>query len=75
MIFRHAIQQGYLTGANPIRETSIPKAPEGSEIHAYSLAEVPTMLKLLPDPARTSVAVAAFIGIRRGEIRGLEWPD
>jgi hypothetical protein len=33
------------------------------------------MLKLLPDPARTIVAVAAFVGLSRSEIRGLEWPD
>ena len=74
-IFRHAIQQGYLVGANPIREASIPSAPEGHETYAYSLQEVMQMLRLLPDPARTIVAVAAFLGLRRGEIRGLEWPD
>ena len=74
-IFRHAIQQGYLTGANPIREASIPSAPEGKETYAYSLPEVLAMLKVLPDPARAIVAVAAFLGLRRGEIRGLEWPD
>jgi integrase len=74
-IFRHAIQQGYLTGANPIREASIPKAPEGEETYAYSLPEVLTMLKLLPDPARTICAVAAFLGLRRAEIRGLERQD
>lgn len=74
-IFRHAIQQGYLKGANPIREASIPSAPEGDETYAYSLAEVLAMLKLLPDPARAIVAVAAFLGLRRSEIRGLEWPD
>jgi integrase len=74
-IFRHAIQQGYLTGANPIREASIPTAPEGEETYAYTLPEVMTMLRLLPDPARTIVAVAAFAGLRRSEIRGLEWQD
>jgi integrase len=74
-IFRHAIQQGYLTGANPIREASIPSAPESDETYAYSLAEVLQMLNLLPDPARTIVAVAAFLGLRRSEIRGLEWQD
>src|ERR1700756_3397485 len=74
-IFRHAIQQGYLSGANPIREASIPKAPEGEETYAYSLPEVLTMLRLLPDPARTICAVAAFLGLRRAEIRGLAWPD
>ena len=74
-VFRHAIQQGYLTGANPIREASIPSAPEGKETYAYSLPEVLAMLRVLPDPARAIVAVAAFLGLRRGEIRGLEWPD
>jgi integrase len=72
-IFRHAIQQGYVKGANPIRETSIPRAPEGEETWAYSLSDVMAMLKVLPDPARTIVAVAAFIGLRRSEIRGLLW--
>jgi integrase len=64
-----------LTGANPIREASIPTAPEGEETYAYTLPEVMTMLRLLPDPARTIVAVAAFAGLRRSEIRGLEWQD
>jgi len=74
-IFRHALQQGYLTGANPIREATIPTAPEGDETYAYSLAEVLAMLRILPEPARTMVAVAAFLGLRRSEIRGLEWQD
>jgi len=51
-IFRHAIQQGYRTGANPIREASIPIAAEGNETYAYSLPEVMQMLRLLPDPAQ-----------------------
>jgi integrase len=33
------------------------------------------MLRILPEPARTMVAVAAFLGLRRSEIRGLEWQD
>jgi integrase len=74
-IFRHAIQQGYLTGANPIREATIPTVPEGDETYAYSLPEVLAMLRLLPEPARTVVAVASFLGLRRSEIRGLEWQD
>lgn len=41
----------------------------------YSLPEVMQMLKLFPEPARTIVAVAAFLGLRRSEIRGLEWQD
>jgi integrase len=34
-----------------------------------------SMLRLLSEPARTIVAVAAFSGLRRSEIRGLRWED
>jgi integrase len=47
----------------------------GEGNYAYSLPEVLAMLRVLSDPARAIVAVAAFLGLRRGEIRGLEWPD
>jgi integrase len=33
------------------------------------------MLKVLPEPASTIVAVAAFTGIRKGELRGLLWEN
>jgi integrase len=33
------------------------------------------LARYLPQPAYTIVAVAAFLGLRRAEIRGLEWPD
>ncbi len=50
-IFKHAIQQGYLNGPNPVREVGIPMAPEGEETHAYSLEEELRMLLYLPQPA------------------------
>jgi integrase len=31
--------------------------------------------RLLPEPAATAFAVAAYAGLRRGEIEGLEWTD
>jgi hypothetical protein len=31
------------------------------------------MLAILPEPAATIVAVAAFTGARKGEIRGFVW--
>jgi len=74
-IFKHAIQQGYLAGANPIREAGTPSAPEGEDSHAYSLEEVTRMLLYLPQPAYTIVAVAAFTGLRRSELRGLMWEN
>ena len=74
-MFRHAIQQGYLSGANPIREVGTPGAAEGEETYAYSLAEVSRMLLYLPAPAQGLVAVAAFSGLRRSELAGLLWEN
>lgn len=75
-IFRFAAQQDYFdsTRGNPVQLAAIPaKAPQGSEGVAYSLAEVSVMLKVLPEPAATAVATAAFAGLRLGELRGLLW--
>jgi integrase len=74
-IFRHAIQQGYHPGPNPIRETTVPRRPEPDETYAYSLAEEMTMLRVLPEPARTIVGLASFTGLRRGELFGMDWPS
>ena len=74
-IFRYAIRSGFLRGANPVRDAVLPKAKAPSNTHAYSLTEALTMIERLPDPARTIVAVAAFTGLRRGELRGLELAD
>ncbi len=40
-----------------------------------SLEEIAQMLKVLPEPASTIVAVAAFTGVRKGELRGLLWEN
>jgi integrase len=72
-VFRLAIQQGYYEAANPIRETSIPAARRSDETHALSLAEELLMISAVPEPASTMLAVAAFTGARRGEIRGMTW--
>jgi integrase len=74
-IFKHAIQQGYLNGPNPIREVGIPSAPEGDDTYAYSLEEVTRMLTYLPQPAYTLAALAAFTGLRRAELAGLLWEN
>ena len=41
----------------------------------YLVDEVKQILAVLPEPARTAVAVAALNGLRRGEIEGLRWED
>lgn len=74
-IFKHAIQQGYLNGPNPIREVGIPTAPPGDETYAYSLEEVTRILMYLPQPAYTIAALAAFTGLRRSELAGQLWEN
>jgi integrase len=72
-VFKHAIRLGILNGSNPVRDVSIPAAPEGRETQAYSLEQVLRILPLLPERAAAVIAVAAFSGLRKGEIRGLLW--
>ena len=74
-VFRYAAQQDYLdSGRNPVTLASIPNfAPNGEEGKAYSLEEIGRMLKVLPEPANTIVACAAYTGLRLGELRGLTW--
>jgi integrase len=75
-IFTLAKQQDYFQGENPARDTAVnPGAPEPQETYAYSLDEIQTILSLLPEPAGTAFAVAAFMGLRHGEIQGLLWED
>jgi integrase len=75
-VFRHAAQQGYFEGVNPVTLAEIPAfAPKGREGRAYSLDDIGVMLRVLPEPAATVVATAAFTGLRLGELQGLTWAD
>jgi integrase len=74
-IFRHAIRTGTVRTANPVRDTSVPKGKASKETYAYSLKEIRMMLNVLLGAERTIVAVAAFTGLRRGELRGLRLSD
>lgn len=72
--FKQAKRLGILDGLNPIQDTSIPPVPEAEQdTYAYSLAEIKSMLAVLPEPARTIVLTAAFSGLRKSELRGLTW--
>ena len=74
--FRYARRQGILnTGENPKRDVVVPKARPGNETYAYSLEEILKMLVVVPEPAATVLATAAFTGARRGEIRGMLWEN
>ena len=74
-IFKHAKRQGFIDGANPMQDTSIPKARRSEPTYAYSLDEINRMLAVLDERSATIVAVAAFSGLRRSEIQGLRWAD
>jgi integrase len=75
-VFTVAKRLGYFDGVNPAQGTSVnPHAREAEETYAYSLEEINSMLTIFPETASTAFAVAAFAGLRRGEIEGLEWPD
>jgi integrase len=78
LIFDEALRLGYADASkgNPAKLIKVPRhAPEGEETHAYGLRDVETMLAILPEPAATVCAVAAFAGLRRSELRGVRWED
>ena len=73
--FRYARRQGILNTENPMRDVVLPKARPGNETHAYFLEHILQMLVVVPEPAATAIATAAFTGARRGEIRGMLWQN
>lgn len=75
-VFTHAKNEGAFDGVNPVQDTRIPRnAREPDETYAYDLAQIRCLLEPLPLLPRAVVATASFAGLRRGELRGLEWPD
>jgi integrase len=74
-VFVDAKNRGYFDGENPVIDAQLLNARPKSETYAYSLDEVNRMLSFLPEPAATVVAVAAYTGLRKGEIQGLQWEN
>ena len=74
-IFRYAKRQGVINSENPIRDVVLPKGKPAGETYAYSLEEIMQMLNVLPEPAATIVAAAAYTGVRKGELRGFLWEN
>jgi integrase len=72
--FRYAVRTGVIR-FNPMRETMLPKGKPMESRRAYTLAEIQSMLKVLGEPERTAVLLAALTGLRMSEIRGLRWED
>lgn len=78
--FKTAKRIGALDGINPMTDTSVPDGTPPGVTHAYSLSEIRRMLAVLPEsskhnPTKTVVLLAAYTGLRQGEIRGLRWAD
>jgi integrase len=75
-IFTHARNEGAFDDANPIQGARIPtNARKPDETYAYNLAQICRILEFLPLLPKAIIATAAFAGLRRGELRGLEWTD
>jgi integrase len=77
-IFTFAVRQNHVgqEKRNPAQKTVISaQLEDAAETHAYSLDDVLAMLRVLPEPAATIFAVAAYAGLRLGEIQGLDWAD
>jgi integrase len=75
-VFRLAIKLDfYASNHNPLRETSIPQSRRARETDRYSLEQVEHMLQVLPEPAATIVATAAYTGARRSELQGMTWEN
>lgn len=78
-IFGEAIRCG-LRGrdnTNPVSEVKVRgrKNERKGETFAYSLEDIKTILGSLTEPSKVLLAVAAYTGLRRGEIVGLKWED
>jgi integrase len=74
-VFRHAVNQGYHGGPSPVSLAEVPGGRQSKIMPHCSYETVQELLMVLPEPARTVVAIAAFAGLRKGEIEGLRWED
>jgi integrase len=78
-VFSEAIRCG-LRGrdnTNPVTEVKVRgrKNERKGETFAYSLEDIKTILGSLTESSKVLIAVAAYTGLRRGEIVGLKWED
>ena len=74
-VFTYARQEDVLRGANPMQGVKAEGRRYKPVRSAYTLEDIHAMLGKLEEPARTIVALAAFTGLRKSEIRGLRWED
>ena len=78
-VFSEAIRCG-LRGrdnTNPVTEVKVRgrRNERKAETFAYALEDITTILDVLTESSKVLLAVAAYTGLRRGEIVGLKWGD
>jgi integrase len=73
--FKHALQTGQLSGVNPAQHTSVLKGRASEETPVYELKDAQKVIAALTEPDSTICAVAAYSGLRLGEILALHWED
>jgi len=61
-----------LLNQNPAQGAKLPKVPEGRTRY-LSPTELKASLEAAPEWMRAPIALAAFTGMRRGELLGLRW--
>jgi integrase len=71
---RLAVDDWGLLHSNPAERVKLPKLPEGRTRY-LSPPELKAVLQASPEWMRAPIALAAFTGMRRGEILGLTWKD
>ncbi len=75
-VFTYAIRIGAYPGnANPMHLVERPKGKASVETVPAGLNTATRIIAALPFPARAAVAIAAYTGVRKGEVRGLQWDD
>jgi integrase len=76
-VLKHALRlavEWELLHNNPALGANLPKLPEGRTRY-LSPTELKAALVAAPDWMRAPMALAAFTGMRRGELLGLKWAD
>jgi integrase len=76
-MFKHALRLNYVA-VNPWRDAgSLTPIKKGEATHAYTLEEAEAISNALIDdpPAQVVFCLAAFLGLRPGEISALKWQD
>ncbi len=73
VLLNDAVKRKYLD-ESPAKHIIEAKAPQ-AEVGTLTPEEISTFLNSAPDELIPTIAIGAFAGIRRDEIRGLNWSD